>query len=94
MLFIFRQGRDAPSRPQEEEESAGVFNKFGTIEYVRLLRDKRYGHVKFESAACARNALHELNGTEILGERLKVAVADPVKDSRKRPRLAEGPGAR
>ena len=82
------------SRPLPDYALHYVFSKFGTIEYVRLLRDKRYGHVKFESAACARNALHELNGTEILGERLKVAVADPVKDSRKRPRLAEGPGTR
>ena len=74
------------SRPLPDYAVFHVFSKYGNVESVSLQRDKRHAFVKLLLAAIAG-----LNGSEVLGEKLKVAVADLRRDSRKRPRL--GPAA-
>ena len=79
------------SRPLPDYALFHVFSKYGNVEFVRLQRDKRHAYVKFSTVEEASAAMDGLNGTNILGEKLKVAVADLRRDSRKRPRL--GPAA-
>ena len=79
------------SRPLPDYALFHVFSKYGNVEFVRLQRDKRHAYVKFSTVDEASAAIDGLNGTNILGEKLKVAVADLRRDSRKRPRL--GPAA-
>ena len=75
------------SRPLPDYTIFHIFSKYGNVESVRLQRDKRHAFVKFSLPDEAQAAIAGLNGSEILGEKLKVAVADLRRDSRKRPRL-------
>ena len=75
------------SRPLPDYAVFHVFSKYGNVESVSLQRDKRHAFVKFSLAEEAEAAIAGLNGAEVLGEKLKVAMADLRRDSRKRPRL-------
>lgn len=79
------------SRPLPDYTIFHIFSKYGNVESVRLQRDKRHAFVKFSLPDEAQAAIAGLNGSEILGEKLKVAVADLRRDSRKRPRLGPAP---
>jgi len=61
-----------------------VFSRYGSLEYVRLQKDKNYGYAKYTTAQAAQYALQQLNGQDIYGQRLKVTLANPPGDSRKR----------
>eukprot|EP00803_Ostreobium_quekettii_P004750 evm.model.scf_891.1 EVM.evm.TU.scf_891.1 scf_891:1779-4952(-) len=50
-----------------------VFAKCGTVEYVRLQKDGRFGVVKFATPEAATAAVQMLNGTDICGEALTVS---------------------
>eukprot|EP01112_Ceratiomyxa_fruticulosa_P006373 TRINITY_DN1716_c0_g1_i6.p1 TRINITY_DN1716_c0_g1~~TRINITY_DN1716_c0_g1_i6.p1 ORF type:complete len:138 (+),score=32.23 TRINITY_DN1716_c0_g1_i6:167-580(+) len=64
-----------------------VFSRFGGLEYVRLQKEKNYGFAKYTTAMSAQYALQYLNGTEVHGQKLKVQIAAPPTDSRKRQRI-------
>ncbi|XP_066460062.1 probable RNA-binding protein 23 isoform X3 [Eleutherodactylus coqui] len=68
-----------------EDMLRGIFEPFGKIENIQLLRDpdtgrsKGYGFITFVDAECARRALDQLNGFELAGRPMKVThVTDRV----------------
>lgn len=79
------------SRPLPDYALQHTFSQFGSVMYVRLQRDARFGIVKFTNADSARAALAALNGTNICGQALAVSLVDPLQSSRitKRARVAE-----
>eukprot|EP01113_Clastostelium_recurvatum_P021491 TRINITY_DN2546_c0_g1_i13.p1 TRINITY_DN2546_c0_g1~~TRINITY_DN2546_c0_g1_i13.p1 ORF type:complete len:629 (+),score=130.30 TRINITY_DN2546_c0_g1_i13:128-2014(+) len=64
-----------------------LFSRFGGLEYVRLQRDKNYGFAKYTTAREAQYAQQCLHGAEVHGQLLKVHIAAPPSDSRKRQRI-------
>jgi len=75
------------TKPLPEYVLQDVFSRFGSLEYVKLQKDKNYGYAKYTTAAAAQYALQYLNNTEIHGQKLKIQVAHPPSDSRKRQRI-------
>ncbi|KAM3939095.1 putative RNA-binding protein 23 isoform 3-T3 [Leptodactylus fuscus] len=61
-----------------EDMLRGIFEPFGKIESIQLLREtdtgrsKGYGFITFVDAECARRALDQLNGFELAGRPMKV----------------------
>ncbi|NP_001085808.1 RNA binding motif protein 23 L homeolog [Xenopus laevis] len=61
-----------------EEMLRGIFEPFGKIENIQLLkepdtgRSKGFGFITFTDAECARRALEQLNGFELAGKPMKV----------------------
>ncbi|XP_075067440.1 putative RNA-binding protein 23 [Mixophyes fleayi] len=61
-----------------EDMLKGIFEPFGKIENIQLLREpdtgrsKGYGFITFSDAECARRALDQLNGFELAGRPMKV----------------------
>ncbi|CAI9563444.1 unnamed protein product [Staurois parvus] len=61
-----------------EDMLRGIFEPFGKIENIQLLREpdtgrsKGYGFITFSDAECARRALDQLNGFELAGRPMKV----------------------
>ncbi|XP_072271219.1 probable RNA-binding protein 23 isoform X2 [Pyxicephalus adspersus] len=61
-----------------EDMLRGIFEPFGKIENIQLLREpdtgrsKGYGFITFLDAECARRALDQLNGFELAGRPMKV----------------------
>ncbi|XP_056382740.1 probable RNA-binding protein 23 isoform X3 [Hyla sarda] len=61
-----------------EDMLRGIFEPFGKIENIQLLREpesgrsKGYGFITFVDAECARRALDQLNGFELAGRPMKV----------------------
>eukprot|EP00274_Cyanoptyche_gloeocystis_P000659 CAMPEP_0196652568 /NCGR_PEP_ID=MMETSP1086-20130531/1911_1 /TAXON_ID=77921 /ORGANISM="Cyanoptyche gloeocystis , Strain SAG4.97" /LENGTH=592 /DNA_ID=CAMNT_0041983195 /DNA_START=26 /DNA_END=1804 /DNA_ORIENTATION=+ len=76
------------SKALPEQYLQEVLAPYGTLEYVRLMRDRNCGYAKYTTAAAAKAAIDQLSGTEVYGVRVKLLVADPppTKDSRKRQR--------
>ncbi|KAG8455443.1 hypothetical protein GDO86_001574 [Hymenochirus boettgeri] len=71
-----------------EEMLRGIFEPFGRIENIQLLkeldtgRSKGFGFVTFSDAECARRALEQLNGFELAGRPMKVGhVSDGGSDA-------------
>jgi len=64
-----------------------VFSRFGALEYVHLQKDKNYGYAKYTTAASAQYAMQYLNNTDIQGQKIKIQIANPPSDSRKRQRI-------
>lgn len=60
-----------------------LFSKYGTIENVKIVREKGtmksmgYGFVKFATAAEAQRAIAALSGYQMENKKLKVAIARP-----------------
>lgn len=79
------------TRPLPDYALQHTFSQYGSVVYVRLQRDARFGIVKFTSAESAKAALAALNGTNICGQALAVSLVDPLQSSRitKRPRMAQ-----
>jgi hypothetical protein len=74
-------------RQLPEEELRQRFNEAAPgLEYVSRPRDKLFVFVKYTSEAAARLALLRLNGKEVLGVPLRVSIAQPRPESRKRQR--------
>ncbi|KAM9328918.1 putative RNA-binding protein 23 [Gastrophryne carolinensis] len=61
-----------------EDMLRGIFEPFGKIESIQLMRDpdtgrsRGYGFITFFDAECARRALDQLNGFELAGRPMKV----------------------
>ncbi|XP_053558281.1 probable RNA-binding protein 23 isoform X2 [Bombina bombina] len=61
-----------------EDMLRGIFEPFGKIENIQLLkepdtgRSKGFGFITFSDAECARRALEQLNGFELAGRPMKV----------------------
>ncbi|KAM9510396.1 putative RNA-binding protein 23 isoform 2-T2 [Guaruba guarouba] len=61
-----------------KEMLRGIFEPFGKIESIVLMRDpdtgqsKGYGFITFSEAECARRALEQLNGFELAGRPMRV----------------------
>lgn len=61
-----------------EDMLRGIFEPFGKIENIQLLREpdsgrsKGYGFITFVDSECARRALDQLNGFELAGRPMKV----------------------
>ena len=68
----------ALTRPLPDYAIQHVFAKYGEVESVRLLRDKRFGVVKLSSAESAQRAIRMLTGTDICGEALTVSI-EPIQ---------------
>lgn len=64
-----------------------VFSRFGALEYVHLQKDKNYGYAKYTTSAAAQYAMQFLNNTDIIGQKIKIQIANPPSDSRKRQRI-------
>ena len=78
------------TRPLPDYCLEHIFSKYGKVEYVRLMADKRFGIVKFASPEPALQAMECLNGSEICGEALTVMLTNPTQNLRnsKRARMA------
>ncbi|XP_073527196.1 probable RNA-binding protein 23 isoform X2 [Phyllobates terribilis] len=61
-----------------EDMLRGIFEPFGRIENIQLLREpntgrsKGYGFITFVDAECARRAVDQLNGFEVAGRAMRV----------------------
>ncbi|MEN3015038.1 MAG: RNA-binding protein [bacterium] len=60
-----------------EEELKKTFEAYGNIKEVRLLQNKGFGFVEFESDESAQKAMEELNGKELRGRKIRVEMARP-----------------
>ena len=60
-----------------EEEFRETFQNYGNIKELRLLQNKGFGFVEFDSEESAKRALEELNGKEVKGRKMRVEVAKP-----------------
>eukprot|EP00697_Spironema_sp_BW2_P014799 gnl/Spiro4/5375_TR2737_c0_g1_i1.p1 gnl/Spiro4/5375_TR2737_c0_g1~~gnl/Spiro4/5375_TR2737_c0_g1_i1.p1 ORF type:complete len:497 (-),score=67.56 gnl/Spiro4/5375_TR2737_c0_g1_i1:138-1628(-) len=64
-------------QPVSEYILNDVFGYIPGLEYVRVIPGKTYGYVKYKTAQAARTAMHHFNDKEILGQKLRVMIADP-----------------
>ena len=80
------------SRQVTEEKLRSLFGQFGTVTSVKLIKDKFTGSpkgfafVEMGTAAEAQQAITELNGQEVEGQRLRVNEARPREAMPSRPR--------
>ncbi|XP_063987860.1 heterogeneous nuclear ribonucleoprotein R isoform X9 [Diachasmimorpha longicaudata] len=65
-----------------EEKLKECFEQFGKIDRVKKIKD--YAFVHFEDRDCAVKAMRELNGKEIGGSHIEVALAKPPFDKKKK----------
>lgn len=71
-----------------EEAFQSLFEEFGTIESVKLIRDKEtgrlkgFGFVEMASSEAAQAAIAALNGKEVDGRKLVVNEARPQDPNR------------
>eukprot|EP01024_Parvocaulis_polyphysoides_P031205 TRINITY_DN2826_c0_g3_i1.p1 TRINITY_DN2826_c0_g3~~TRINITY_DN2826_c0_g3_i1.p1 ORF type:complete len:196 (-),score=34.05 TRINITY_DN2826_c0_g3_i1:31-618(-) len=73
----------------EMSDLESVFNKYGTVQYVKMVREKGVAYVKFDRASTAALAMEELNGAVLndgRGPQLKVLQAEsPNANSPRQP---------
>lgn len=67
-----------------EEELKQTFQGYGNIRGIRLIQNKGFGFVEFESSESAQKALEELNGKELKGRKMRVEMAKPRESSQPR----------
>ncbi|CAH2040803.1 unnamed protein product, partial [Iphiclides podalirius] len=65
-----------------EEALKEEFERFGTVERVKKIKD--YAFVHFEDRDCAVKAMQDLDGKEMGGARLEVSLAKPPSDKKKK----------
>jgi len=71
-----------------EEDLKQVFEAFGEIESVKIIKDKYtnrskgFGFIEMPDNADAQSAINDLNDTELKGRTLKVNEARPRSESR------------
>lgn len=80
-----------------EERLKSLFTEFGTVESIKLIKDrfsgtlKGYGFVEMPSNSEADQAIKALNGNRLDGNPIKVKPADPGgKRKKKRPMRRRG----
>ncbi|KAK9825572.1 hypothetical protein WJX74_007012 [Apatococcus lobatus] len=78
------------TRPLPDYCLEHIFSKYGKVEYVRLMADKRFGIVKFVTPEPALQAMECLNGSEICGEVLSVLLQNPMQNLRNSKRARMG----
>lgn len=70
-----------------EEDLQQAFSDFGVVSSMKIITDKftgksrGFGFVEMENDSDAKNAIQELNGTELGGRELQVKEALPKKDN-------------
>jgi len=64
------------------EDVKGMFEKYGTITDVRVMTDKGFGFVEYESSRDAEDAVAELNGKSMDGSPMVVEFAKESKSRR------------
>lgn len=76
----------------KEKELRALFEKFGEVTSVKIVKDKvtrqnkGFGFVEMPDEDAVRNAIHELNGTELMGREIEVSLSEkkespkPVKN--------------
>uniref|UniRef100_A0A8V5GHS4 Uncharacterized protein n=1 Tax=Melopsittacus undulatus TaxID=13146 RepID=A0A8V5GHS4_MELUD len=80
-----------------KEMLRGIFEPFGKIESIVLMRDpdtgqsKGYGFITFSEAECARRALEQLNGFELAGRPMRVGQLHEGPDLGGAPEATEDP---
>ena len=72
-----------------EEDLKQVFEAYGEVESVKIIKDyytgksKGFGFVEMPARAGAESAIDGLNGTELKGRTLKVNKAKPRSEGRR-----------
>jgi RNA recognition motif-containing protein len=66
-----------------EEEFKNVFQPYGNIKSLRLLTNKGFGFVEYETSEEAQKAIENLNGKELKGRPMRVEVAKPREEGLK-----------
>ncbi len=80
-----------------EEALKAVFEEFGAVESVKLIKDrdtgrmKGFGFIEMEDDAAAENAIESLNDSELDGRNLRIKKARPREE---RPNGMGGGGRR
>ncbi|MGB9638417.1 MAG: RNA recognition motif domain-containing protein [bacterium] len=63
-----------------EEEFKNTFQPYGNIKSLRLLTNKGFGFVEYETAEEAQKAIENLNGKELKGRPMRVELAKPREE--------------
>jgi len=75
----------------DDEKLKELFDTFGEIEEVSVIKDKfsgrskGFGFITFKEDGDAKKAISEMNDKEIEGRKLKVNEAKPIDPDRPRP---------
>lgn len=65
----------------KEKELRALFEKYGEVTSVKIVKDKAtrqnkgFGFVDMPDEDAIRNAIHELNGTELMGREIEVSLS-------------------
>lgn len=65
----------------KEKDLRAIFEKYGEVTSVKIVKDKvtrqnkGFGFVDMPDEDAVRNAIHELNGTELMGRTLEVGLS-------------------
>lgn len=71
----------------KENDLESVFGEYGTVDSVKIIKDKiskkskGYGFIEMNNESEAENAINSLNGKEIDGRALKVHKAHPKTEA-------------
>lgn len=68
-----------------EDDLREVFSAFGTLTDVKVIRDRGFGFVTFETLEGAEQAREALAGKEFEGRTLRVEDARPIYLNERRP---------
>ncbi len=63
-----------------EEEFKNTFEPYGSIKNLRLLTNKGFGFVEYETLEEAQKAIENLNGKELKGRPMRVELAKPREE--------------
>jgi RNA recognition motif-containing protein len=63
-----------------EEEFKNTFQPYGNIKSLRLLTNKGFGFVEYETSEEAQKAIENLNGKELKGRPMRVELAKPREE--------------
>ncbi|GAB3516834.1 RNA recognition motif domain-containing protein [Emticicia fontis] len=66
----------------KEKDLRAIFEKYGEVTSVKIVKDKAtrqnkgFGFVDMPDEDAVRNAIYELNGTELMGRTLEVSISE------------------
>ena len=63
-----------------EEEFKKTFEPYGNIKSLKLLTNKGFGFVEYETTDEAQKAIEELNGKDLKGRPMRVEFAKPREE--------------
>lgn len=64
------------------EELKELFEKYGTVQHVKILEGRGFGFIEMGTQAEAEKAMQALNNSDLNGRLLKVAEARPQRKNR------------